>query len=140
MTKPDKTDSQPDYPWPVNLDADPADYEMRLLAWSRRHRDCGGHYCRHDEGRPCPTPPAVPKFTTCPEVSIANPRLMDCGGCEGCMAWTPTTTGPADHRCHLTGIVNNCRGSGPAPDHAITAWADYELIAAVDLRSRLEAE
>jgi hypothetical protein len=118
-----------DYRWPTDVDADPVGYWVRLKAWSRRHRDCPGHFCRHDEGKPCPVPPAVPKFTSCPEVSIANPRLLDCGGCDGC---TP------GHRCHLSGVVDYCRGSCEVPDNVLTPWADYELIGLINIRSALD--
>jgi hypothetical protein len=130
MTQPDNSNTD-DWPgWPREDDADPLEYAARLKAWARRHKDCGGHFCRHDDGRPCPTPPRLPHFTRCPTASADNPRLADCGGCEGC---TP------GHRCHLTGVADYCRGEGdPAPDNAFFCWADYELIAAVNIRSALE--
>jgi hypothetical protein len=73
----------------------------------------------------------VPKFTHCPGASIANPRLWDCGGCEQCSP---------GHVCHLSGVADFCRGEGHGDEYPVTAWADYELIAMLHIRTALEDE
>lgn len=117
--------------WPKEDDLDPLDYAVRLKAWHRRHKHCGGHFCRYDDGAPCPTPPRLPHFNACPPAGADDPRLADCGGCEACAP---------GHRCHVTGIANYCEGEGELPDNALTCWADYELIAAVNMRTALDDE
>jgi hypothetical protein len=111
-------------PYPTETNASPMEYRRQLYAWHKQHRDCPGFLCKHDNGKPCPQPPSIPTWESCPIVSVVDKRLADCGGCDNCIEGET-------HHCHLTGYDRWCTDERDLPVNAITAWADYALIVRV---------
>lgn len=110
-------------------DLDPREYALAVLWWWHDHANCphgrcSRAYLEEGERRPCPPPPPMPEWTSCPGYSLREPRLVECGGCHEC--------GPG-HLCHLTGEEQPCTWQeAECPPGAVTLNADRNLFTALE--------